>query len=292
MKNFAQRQMASSMEWTQSRELRSIMLMLKILGISIDMIAKQTRETHVKQEGITLVLQKVEGMEKMLVEEQEKRRRISSAVKSIYSDVKTLCSHFSLDTSRQKTQEQEGLERRSSLLPQEDELVKHFGRVFEHFEEVQENLKSISSRVEALRTLEQRVAQLEKLASPSSPYSRGTSSNWGGPEARPSPPASGVDLNLRGGGGGGGGVGGAAAGAGSEGGGRGGAGGRGRQQRSVSLRVASLDRGHGSLLSLGERSDTVMVKREFVSQHLVPASLTKKQLQELQVSFAPSRQVS
>ena len=48
MKNYAQRQMASAMEWTQSRESKSIMLMLKIVGISIETIAKQVRDLHRK----------------------------------------------------------------------------------------------------------------------------------------------------------------------------------------------------------------------------------------------------
>ena len=275
MKNFAQRQMASSMEWTQSRELRSIMLMLKILGISIDTIAKQTRETQTKEDSLALVLKKVEGIERTLQEEQEKRRRVTSAVKSIHTDIRTLCAHFSLDNSRTRPQENEG-ERRNSVPPQEaaesrksplaqdDELLKNFGRVFEHFEEMEENLVSISNRVDSFRMLEQRLALLEKFAasSISSPSSQVPPPDWGSPAPRPSPPANGP--------------------------GRAGAGGR---QRSVSLRASSTDRSYSSLLSLGDKSDTVMVKREFVSQHLVPASLTKKQLQELQVSFAPSRKV-
>jgi voltage-gated sodium channel len=51
MKNYAQRQMASAMEWTQSRESKSIMLMLKILGISVETIASQVRELHTKNFG-------------------------------------------------------------------------------------------------------------------------------------------------------------------------------------------------------------------------------------------------
>ncbi|EKX48820.1 hypothetical protein GUITHDRAFT_105446 [Guillardia theta CCMP2712] len=280
MKNFAQRQMASSMEWTQSRELRSIMLMLKILGISIDTIAKQTRDTHTKQDNhqqdsLALVLKKLEGIERALQEEQEKRRRVTSAVKSIHTDIRTLCAHFSLDNSRTRPQEQEGemrnsvppqeaAESRKSPLAQDDELLKNFGRVFEHFEEMEENLVSISNRVDSFRMLEQRLALLEKFAasSISSPSSQVPPPDWGSPAPRPSPPANGP--------------------------GRAGAGGR---QRSVSLRASSTDRSYSSLLSLGDKSDTVMIKREFVSQHLVPASLTKKQLQELQVSFAPSRKV-